>query len=291
MSGDTHPVFRAYKESQAREQERRLRKQSSHEINQRILRHTAPPWGATPRPEVIPAPPPQRLPARTLTLKQRPERDTPAEAVVPAEPVMLPTSAPAAEEAEIVAMREELEERERYLRRARAILDSQQRAVQEQEMLLAMREKYLAEKAELISSREKTLIDRLRVFQEQAAAAAAARAAAAGGDPAQAEAAAAAAMQSVGSQGTSTGQLSEAEMNSFNRMREELDKREQQLNDREALLREREQFIEESETTLFEKAQELQEREEELASLRDELAQRKRKLDERDGIVEAKVKM
>lgn len=231
---DLHPLFREHKERLRREAEKLARRQAGKELHERILKRTAPPWAAS---TVVEA-------AATAAVPQ-PDPDP----SVPFEHMEADDS---------FSLHAELEEKERYLRRAKAVLDSRERSVQEQELLLSMRENYLQEKAELIALREKALHEKLSYNTSTSV------------------------LQGAGTGAVSD--LSPEEDQSFNRLREALEKREKSLEEREKMLREREAFVEESETTLFEKAQELQEREEELASLRDELEIRKQKLDLREGM-------
>ncbi|MDX2108689.1 MAG: hypothetical protein SFY80_00455 [Verrucomicrobiota bacterium] len=147
----------------------------------------------------------------------------------------------------------ELAERDRLLRRAKAMVDEKERAIKEQEMLLEARERYLRESERLLAEQSRQL-ESVEVAEVAE---------------------------------TSSGTpLTDGMRETFENMKAELDRREEAVRQAENLMRERENFVQESEHLLFEKAQQLQEMETGLESLKDELAARRKKLDKREGISE-----
>lgn len=150
----------------------------------------------------------------------------------------------------------ELNERDRLLRRAKAMMDERERNVQEQEALLEARERYLQEGNRLLEEQKRQLAARL----------------------------AKAAEMSIEENAGGEAEVSGGAVAVMEKMKAELDQREQAVREQEALIKERESFIAESEHVLFEKAQQIQELETQLESYRDQLAARRKNLDEREGI-------
>ena len=192
--------------------------QSTRSIDS-ILKRTAPPWAA---PE---------------TVELGMERVRPVSAP--------PAASPEEANWEMVA---ELDERDRLLRRAKAMLDEKERSLKEQEALLQARERYLDESERVLRQRQQMWMSRERATPSGAA--------------------------RDGATQAEAVPVGMAE--SFERMKMELDAREKAMREREDLLAERERFVEESECTLFDKAQELQEREVELDTIEDQLRAREK---------------
>lgn len=216
-----------------------------------LIDRSAPPWKAR-----LPVP---LRPGEALLG----EPETPA---VEGMPNLDPTSPSGVPQGRLAEWESELEERDRQLRRAKALVDEKERAVYEQEMLLKARERYIAESENLLRERQRALASQASILEIS------------NKETAEPE------VRIVQS-----AQASEEIQQAIDRLKKELDERDERIKQTESMLEEREAYVLESEQVLFEKAQQLHELETELESLRDELRLRKAKLDNREGVSEEEV--